>query len=138
MMFVRRWLAVWLLGPLVWLVGFPLVHGILPWAISLIGPRFGWANGSPSSWNFIGLVTVAFGVLTLLWLVIAGSRYAGDLPERVELGWRPQVLITNGPYAYTRNPIYLAEQALWFGWAIFFRSLPVLVVISVGMWMGWI
>ena len=68
--------------------------------------------------------------------MITGFSQAGELPERVELSRKPQVLITRGPYAYTRNPIYLGEQALWFGWAIFFGSWPVLVVISVAMLIG--
>jgi protein-S-isoprenylcysteine O-methyltransferase Ste14 len=133
---VPRWVAVGILGPLVWLVAIPLVHGVLPWAISLVGPRWGWTAGSPSLWNLLGLVAVAAGVVDLVWVMIAGYSQARRLPERVELGWKPQVLITRGPYAYTRNPIYLGEQALWFGWVIFFGSWPVLVVISIAMLCG--
>ena len=35
--------------------------------------------------------------------------------------------MTTGPYAYTRNPMYAAELALWLGWAILFGSLVVLL-----------
>ncbi len=35
----------------------------------------------------------------------------------------PPFLMTTGPYAYTRNPMYVAELALWLGWATLFGSL---------------
>jgi protein-S-isoprenylcysteine O-methyltransferase Ste14 len=38
-----------------------------------------------------------------------------------------------GPYAFTRNPMYLAEVALWLGWAIYFGSSGVLVA-EVVLW----
>ena len=34
----------------------------------------------------------------------------------------PPFLMATGPYAYTRNPMYLAELALWLGWAILFAA----------------
>ena len=39
----------------------------------------------------------------------------------------PPFLMTTGPYAYTRNPMYVAELALWLGWAILFGSLVILL-----------
>jgi len=30
-----------------------------------------------------------------------------------------------GPYTFTRNPMYVAEIAIWFGWAVFFGSIGV-------------
>ena len=35
--------------------------------------------------------------------------------------------MTTGPYACTRNPGYVAELALWLGWAILFGSLAILL-----------
>jgi protein-S-isoprenylcysteine O-methyltransferase Ste14 len=35
--------------------------------------------------------------------------------------------MTTAPYAYTRNPTYVAELALWIGWAILFGSLVILL-----------
>jgi hypothetical protein len=61
---IPRW-AVFALAPLVWLVAIPVVHGVVPWAISLLGPWYGWADGSPAVWNLIGLVPVAAGAVVL-------------------------------------------------------------------------
>ncbi len=35
--------------------------------------------------------------------------------------------MTTGPYAYTRNPMYVAELLLWLGWVILFGSLITLL-----------
>jgi protein-S-isoprenylcysteine O-methyltransferase Ste14 len=40
----------------------------------------------------------------------------------VRLGLVPSVLVTRGPYRFTRNPMYVAELGLWLGWALFFGS----------------
>ena len=43
---IPRWLAL-ALAPLVWLVAIPAVHAGVPWALSHLGPRYGWSDGSP-------------------------------------------------------------------------------------------
>ena len=48
------------------------------------------------------------------------------MPERVELNWRPKILLTSGPYRFCRHPMYVGELALWIGWAILFGSPAVL------------
>jgi protein-S-isoprenylcysteine O-methyltransferase Ste14 len=113
------------LSPLVWLVAIPLAHGVAPWAISLLGPWYGWTNGSPAVWNLLGLVPVAAGAVVLSWLAIVGYTQAADLPERVELNWEPKILMTRGPYVYSRHPMYLAELGLWIGWAVLYGSIIV-------------
>jgi protein-S-isoprenylcysteine O-methyltransferase Ste14 len=58
-----------------------------------------------------------------------------ETPERVELGLTPSFLLMRGPYALTRNPMYVSELGLWFGWAIFYGG--VLVFIGfVLLWLG--
>ena len=51
-------------------------------------------------------------------------------------GWRiektpyyptPAYLMTDSPYRFSRNPIYMAEGMIWIGWMIFFGS-PVILV----------
>ena len=107
---VPRRLA-FLLAPFLLLVA----HGVLPWAISLLGPWHGWTDGSPAVWNLLGLVPVVIGVVGLLWLIGNGYAHYSQVPERVELPWEPKLLMTRGPYAYSRHPMYLTELALWVG-----------------------
>lgn len=116
------------MGPVVFLVAIPLVHGVVPWAISLLGPWYGWLDGLPAVWNLLGLVAVLAGAVVLLWLMVLGFTHGAELPERVELDWSPKILLTRGPYGFSRHPMYLAEGALWFGWAIFYGS----VAVSIG------
>jgi hypothetical protein len=51
---IPRWLAL-ALAPVVWLVALPAVHAGIPWALSHLGPRYGWADGGPSGWNCSGM-----------------------------------------------------------------------------------
>jgi protein-S-isoprenylcysteine O-methyltransferase Ste14 len=109
------------------LVGVPLAHGILPWALSRLAPRFGWAAGYPGTWNWLGLIPIAAGTAVLIWDFASGLARAGELPERMQRLTAPPFLMTTGPYAYTRNPMYVAELALWLGWATLFGSLVILL-----------
>jgi protein-S-isoprenylcysteine O-methyltransferase Ste14 len=103
-----------------------VAHGVLPWAISLLGPWYGWTDGSPAVWNLLSLVPVALGVMGLLCLTVNGYAHFAQVPERVELNWEPKLLMTRGPYAYSRHPMYLTELALWLGWAVLYGSIIVL------------
>ena len=108
---------------LVWAVGVPLGHGVGPWAISLLSPRYGWATSGPGIWNALGLMPIALGIAGLIWIMMVAFVEA---PDRVELRQAP-FLLTRGPYAYSRNPMYVSELALWLGWAVFYGSVGVLI-----------
>jgi len=115
----------------VWLIVIPVVHGLVPWALSTRMRRHGWATGSPGAWNWIGLVPVALAVSLLSWVRLWKSRQggAGARTARVQFpnDRTALFLMERGPYGFTRNPMYIAYLALWFGWAIFFGSIGVLV-----------
>lgn len=124
------------LSALAWIVGVPLAHGAIPWALSLVGPRFGWGDGGPSLGNWLGLVPLAFGGALLAWVAVTGLSRVRELPETLEVNWQPKLFLASGPYARTRNPMYVAELALWLGWAILLGSVPVLcgaTVLGFGM-----
>ncbi len=123
---IPRWAAI-ALAPVVLLIVVPIVHGGLPWAISTVGARHGWSSGGPGLWNLSGLALIASGIAILIWLLATGIEHAGELPQRIALNWGPKVLLTSGPYALSRHPMYLAELALWLGCAVFFGSIPVFV-----------
>ncbi len=116
-----------ILAPLAWLVAIPLGHGVVPWAISLLTPHYGWTPNRPGIWNLLGLIPVVAGAAGLIWVFVLGLAQAAELPERIGLDWSPKLLMKRGPYVFTRNPMYVAELAIWFGWAIFFGSAAVLI-----------
>ncbi len=118
------------LGLFLWLVAMPLAHGVVPWALSWLAPRHGWTEGYPGTWNWLGLIPIAAGTAVLIWIFASGLARVRELPERMTI-LPPSFLITYGPYAYTRNPLYLGEMALWLGWAILFGSPVVLLAIVV-------
>jgi protein-S-isoprenylcysteine O-methyltransferase Ste14 len=103
-------------------VAIPLGHGVVPWALSLMTERHGWTGGVPSAWNVLGLGPLAFGIGLLAWIAIVAMR---SVPPRLALGSTGNYLLTSGPYRVTRNPMYLAELSLWFGWMLVFGSLAV-------------
>jgi protein-S-isoprenylcysteine O-methyltransferase Ste14 len=107
------------------LVIFPIIHGVIPWALSLLSHRYGWAKGHPASWNLIGLIPLAIGAGGQVWILITVLQTVPLLPERVPLSWKPMRLVTRGPYTLSRNPIYVADLILWLGWTLFFGSFAV-------------
>jgi protein-S-isoprenylcysteine O-methyltransferase Ste14 len=118
----------------VMLVAVPLVHGGIPWMLSRWGPRWGWtAVGAPGIVNLMGMAVVASGVGLLVWILRAALAEVPRMPERSPLGLRPAALLQNGPYAWSRHPLYLAEMLLWLGMGIYFGSPVVLVVLGFGV-----
>jgi protein-S-isoprenylcysteine O-methyltransferase Ste14 len=115
-------------GFFAWFVVLPLVHCGFPWAISLLTPRYGWTEGKPGVWNLFGLIVVAFAIVCLIWIFILGIA---KTPEKVVLEWNSSFLLMRGPYAHTRNPMYVAELGLWLSWAIFYGSVFILIGFAV-------
>lgn len=73
----------------------------------------------------IGMIFVVIGEFVRLW----GVSYAGSETRTRNLG--ASVLVTQGPYSYTRNPLYLANILIYFGFGIMANSLvPYLVIIG--------
>jgi protein-S-isoprenylcysteine O-methyltransferase Ste14 len=132
---IRRRTAFWL-GLVVVLVIYPLLVIALPWAVSLMAPRYGWTENGLSAWNWLGLALVAAGLAGLAW--VFGTMFAQfpRLPEVVELDEgehfltaTAHILITHGPFALSRNPMFLSGLIVWLGWAIFYGSIAVGIAI---------
>src|SRR5260370_42425441 len=98
---IHRWMAI-LLALFVCLIVIPLAHGAVPWAISKLTHRYGWGHGSPGIWNLLGLITVGVATALLIWTLIIGMA---DAPNALRLGLVPSVLITDGHYRFSRNPM---------------------------------
>lgn len=106
----------------------PLVNAGIPWALSLLTLRHGWVAGRPNIWNLLGLVPIALATIHLIWLMIL---HFSRIPKKVQLERTPSYLLTAGPYRLTRNPMYIAELALWLGWSIFYGSIPIFLVLLI-------
>jgi protein-S-isoprenylcysteine O-methyltransferase Ste14 len=120
------------MSAVVWWVGVPIVHAGVPWALSGLGARHGWTADHPVTWNLVGLGPVAVGTTLLLWVSLAHLSHAND---GVEVSVMSRVLVTRGPYAWSRNPMYVAELSVWLGWTVLFGSIPVLVG-AVALWVA--
>ncbi len=100
------------------------VHVALPWAISLITPRYGWADGRPGGWNAIGLIPVAMGLAMIAWGL---SLHFVSATGVVEWEGTPRHLLLKGPYRFSRNPMYFLELVMWLGWVVFYGSIAVFI-----------
>jgi len=71
----------------------------------------------------MGIVPVSAGVAIIVWVLrlhfVSGA-------EGWELEMTRRYLATRGPFRFTRNPMYVATIAIWFGWAVFYVSAAVL------------
>jgi protein-S-isoprenylcysteine O-methyltransferase Ste14 len=113
--FVSPWLA-YPLALVVW--------EVLPWAISLLTPRYEWIEGRPSIWNLLGLIPVLIGTIGLLWGVAVHSAQS---PQGLEWELDRSYLLVRGMYAFSRHPMYLSELLLILGWVIFYGSFALLI-----------
>jgi len=116
--------------PIVWTAIVLVIMGLLPWAVSLIGPRIGWREGAPAAWNLVGLVVVAGGLAYYGWCLVFHFR---TYDEAVDLGFDPPRLVVDGPYWISRNPMYVAGLSAWVGWTVFYGS-PAVLVALVLLW----
>jgi protein-S-isoprenylcysteine O-methyltransferase Ste14 len=136
---VQRWQAI-VVGFYAFGVVYPFMLSILPWALSLLTPRFGWTERDPGNWNLLGLIPVLFGITGLIWVFCVGMSLFRKLtwPLELEVGERlvtatGTVLVTYGPFALSRNPIFASGLIALLGWALFYGS-PVILVVTLVNW----
>jgi protein-S-isoprenylcysteine O-methyltransferase Ste14 len=110
--------------PILVTVLFLLVHVAVPWGLSLLSTRHGWVDGRPNPWNLLALILVVAGIAGTLWVM--ALHYLAAPSSFLELV-PGEKLLTPGPYGFSRNPMYLFELDFWFGWALFYGSLAVLI-----------
>ncbi len=112
---IPRWLAY---------VLFTIVWGVVPWALSWLTPRYGWVAGQPSIWNLLGLIPLVAGIAGSLWTL---ALHFAESPEGLDFEPNKGYLIMRGAYAFSRNPMYLFELTLIFGWAGLYGSIAVFI-----------
>ena len=115
---VSKKVAYLVLGPLPHLAGY--VGG--PLRVSRKGRRRGWTKGRPGRANVLGLIPVGAGAAFIAWAALGHYRKS---PDEARLTPTPDYLVTEGPYAITRNPMYVGGAAMWAGWSLFFGNLRV-------------
>lgn len=94
-----------------------------PIAVSSLGERHGWSRGRPGSVNLaVGVPILGAGVCLYVWTVASHRKAA---PSGWQVALTPDYLAEDGPYRFSRNPMYLAQLTLWTGWAALFGSVPV-------------
>lgn len=76
------------------------------------------------AWQWLGMVLAACGSALLLWCV----RDFYKAGKGTLAPWSPpQRLVTSGPYARSRNPMYVAVSAVLMGWAVWYASTTLLL-----------
>jgi protein-S-isoprenylcysteine O-methyltransferase Ste14 len=105
--------------PLVWAILVGLILIVVPWTVSRLGPRYGWSEAVPASWNLAGLVAVAAGLTLYVWCLVFHFK---SYRAAVRVGFAPPHLVVGGPYQVSRNPMYVAGLFAWLGWAVFYGS----------------
>jgi len=108
---------------LIWAVGVPFVHGVIPVELSTLSTRLGWSTGNPSAWNLaLGAGPTIAGAICLVWTVVL---HVISAPRKIPVQLAALHVIERGPYAFSRNPMYVGELVLWLGWALLLGSWPV-------------
>lgn len=118
-----------------WHVVLVPVFASLPIALSRAGNRHGWRNGRPGPANLLGAVPIAVGGALVASTV--GCHYRA-IPDgwKIEARITPDYLLQEGPYAFSRNPMFLGQATIWAGWAVLTGSLPVAAGLAafIGVW----
>jgi protein-S-isoprenylcysteine O-methyltransferase Ste14 len=116
--------------PLVWAVIVLVIQIILPWVFAKIGPRIGWSQLSPASWNYIGLIAVVVGLSLYAWCLVNHFR---SYRASVRVSFSPPHLVVAGPYLFSRNPMYVSGLLTWLGWTVYYGN-PVVFIALVLLW----
>ncbi|HTV68150.1 MAG TPA: isoprenylcysteine carboxylmethyltransferase family protein [Rhizobiaceae bacterium] len=78
----------------------------------------------PEPWNWIGLVPIVGGAA----LTITGARLFGERRTNIRTFNDPTILVTDGPFRFSRNPMYLGFALFLTGVGILLGALVPLIV----------
>ena len=81
----------------------------------------------PSPFNLMGILPLALG----LWLNIRADGLFHQASTTVRPGEQSTALVTDGPFRYSRNPMYLGFGVILLGVALLLGSLTPFIVIVV-------
>jgi len=103
---------------------FVALYGGLPVAGILIDGWLGWPP-VPAPWRWAGFLPLLVGAAGIAWSFALFVRVGRGTPNPLV---PPQVLVTSGPFAWTRNPIILSHALAALGEAVVVAS-PAAVVL---------
>ena len=113
--------------------------GILPWFLTLAADRVDRALGLPRipATVAIGLGTffLAVGLLSSIWTVVTLYVRGGGLPIAL---LPPHRLVREGPYAFSRHPLYLTFTIYLVGWGALTCSTGFFAIVLPGFTLLWI
>lgn len=132
----------WLAVPAAAVV-YTTVNVVVPLTLSTVTRRVGW-DGGPNVVNLVGVPVLLAGAALILWSAAGHARQWRGRDWRVLKLDRahlltPDYLVTDGPYHYTRHPLYVGDILMWTGWTILLGSRAVaagLLVLVVGLQAG--
>ena len=103
--------------PPVWLVA----AMALAWSIGRVFPDM-TVDGKVI--DMAGYALIGMGIGLMIWCAVLFRRAKTSIIPRN----RPDAMVTDGPYRFSRNPIYLADAVILFGWILVVGS-PVALVL---------
>lgn len=101
------------------------------WLIACIGGAWWLSEEVPliklshALWDVLGWALIAAGLGLGLWAILAFRRFKTSVIPRQT----PSALINDGPYRFSRNPIYLADLIILAGCVLLFGGLSALVTV---------
>ena len=104
--------------PPVWLVA----AMALAWSISWVYPGM---TVDSLALDVAGYALIGVGVGVMIWCaVLFRRRRTSIIPRNI-----PDAIVTDGPYRFSRNPIYLADAVILFGWILVIGSPVALLLV---------
>jgi protein-S-isoprenylcysteine O-methyltransferase Ste14 len=93
-----------------------LVFFYLPSQFIEMNANLGWPVWRTGPTRVLGVVMVVVGVGAMLYCTGLFAKVGRGTPIPAA---PPENLVVRGPYRYSRNPIYVADVAVWFGIFLF-------------------
>jgi len=101
-----------------WTAGIAVVHVGIPVGLARSTRRA--AFKAPPAVRLVGLTSLAGGLAGLIWAL---AQHFEAVPEGgYTMALTPDYLLQSGPYRFSRNPMYVAEVAMWAGWSLLLRN----------------